>query len=57
MVGLEDGWGGKAYDSMPVEFSDSSLFQVLLGTGNIMAGRQVLDDLLAHPATREDAGL
>lgn len=42
---------------MPVQFTDSTLLQVLLGTGNIMTLGEILNDLLARPATREQSGL
>jgi hypothetical protein len=38
------------YNTMPVQLTDSTFLQVLLGTGDITALRQILDDLLADPA-------
>jgi hypothetical protein len=43
--------------AVPVQFADSALLQVLLGTCNVMALRQVLDDLLPRPAAWEQSSL
>lgn len=45
------------YHSVPVELSDGTLDQMLLGTGDVMTLRQVCDNLLPSPTTREDVGL
>jgi hypothetical protein len=37
-------------DAVPVHLADAVLGQVLLGAGDVVAGGQVGDDLLAHPA-------
>lgn len=42
---------------MPVEFTHGPLGQVLLRRRDVMALRQVLDDLLAQPSSREQTGL
>jgi len=44
---------GATYHAVPVELADGAFLQVLLGGGNVMALRQVLDDLLAQPAAIE----
>jgi hypothetical protein len=43
-------------DAVPVHFAEAVLGQVLLGAGDVVAGGQVGDDLLAHPAARELTG-
>ncbi len=40
-----------------VQLTNGALCKVLLGRGDISAGRQVGDDLLADPSAREDPGL
>ena len=45
---------GGIYRSVLVQLMDSSLFQVLLGTSDVMALGKILNDLLAGPATREE---
>lgn len=42
---------------MPVQLPHRASCQVLLGGSNVAARRQVRDDLLADPATFEDARL
>lgn len=42
---------------MPVQLPHRALCQVLLGSSNVAACRQVRDDLLADPASFEDARL
>lgn len=42
---------------MPVQFTDSTLLQVLLGTGDIVALGKVLDDLLTRPTSGKEFGL
>jgi hypothetical protein len=42
---------------MPVEFSQGTLLEMLLSACNVRACRNVSDDLLADPATREEPGL
>ena len=42
---------------MPVEFSQSTLFEMLLRACNVCTCRNIRDDLLADPATREEPGL
>ena len=42
---------------MPVELTNATFLDVLLGAGNVVAGRQVRDDLLPRPATSEDVRL
>jgi hypothetical protein len=39
---------------MPVKLTDSALLQVLLGTRDVAALRQILDDLLANPTAGEE---
>lgn len=41
---------------MPVQLVNGALLQVLLCSCNIVALRQIIVDLLAVPATREDSG-
>lgn len=43
--------------SVPVQLANSTFLQMLLGPGNIVALGQILDDLLARPATGEQSGL
>ena len=43
-------------NTVPVHFTDAVLGQVLLGACDVVASRQVGDDLLAHPAARQLAG-
>lgn len=38
---------------MPVQLTDSPLLQMLLGTGDVMALRQILNDLFTGPAAVE----
>lgn len=45
-----EGGGGGTYDAVPVQLADGALAQVLLGGGDVAAGGQVGDDLLARPA-------
>lgn len=45
------------YNTMPVEFANGTLPKMLLGAGNIMAGGQILDNLLTHPAALEQPRL
>jgi CHASE2 domain-containing sensor protein len=45
------------YNTMPVKLTGRALGQVLLGSGNVVAGRKILDDLLANPAAVEDPRL
>lgn len=45
------------YDAMPMQLSNSTLLQVLLGSRNIMTSRKIRSDLFPGPATREDIGL
>lgn len=42
---------------MPVKLTNSTLFEMLLGTGNVMALRQILNHLLSGPTTREKLSL
>jgi hypothetical protein len=42
---------------MPVELTNCTLLQVLLGTGDVVALRQILDDLLTNPTAGEEACL
>lgn len=49
--------GRPTYNSVPVEFSDCALLQVLLCAGYIVTLRQILNNLLSHPTTLEDSGL
>lgn len=42
---------------MPVQLSDGTLLEVLLGAGDVLAGGEVGDDLLAHPAAIEQTGV
>lgn len=42
---------------MPVQLAQGSLPEVQLGSGDIVALRQISDDLLADPATVVDVGL
>jgi len=41
---------------MPVKFTDGTLGQVLLRSGDVMALRQILDDLLTKPSPTENPG-
>lgn len=43
--------------AVPVQFADSALLQMLLGTCNVMTLRQVLNDLLPRPAAWEKSSL
>lgn len=45
------------YNTMPMEFSDSTLLQVLLSSRDVMTGREIGGDLFTDPTTREDVGL
>jgi hypothetical protein len=45
------------YRSMPVQLTNSPLLQMLLSTSNVMALRQVLDDLLSRPTAWEQSSL
>lgn len=36
---------------MPVKFSNGALDEMLLSTRDVMAGRQILDDLFTDPTT------
>lgn len=40
-----------------MQFTNGSLLQMLLSTGNIMTLREILNDLLTRPSTREYFGL
>ncbi len=42
---------------MPVEFSDSSLDEMLLSARDVMAGWQILDDLFTDPTTLQETSL
>lgn len=42
---------------MPVKLPNSSFAQVLLRASNVLAGGEILYDLLPHPATVEETGL
>lgn len=42
---------------MPVQLTNAAFSQMLLGTGDIFAGRKVGDDLLPHPTTWQLASL
>lgn len=42
---------------MPVKLANGTLLQMLLCAGNVVTGRQISNDLLAHPTTLEDARL
>ena len=42
---------------MPVKLTDSPLFQMLLGTGDVMARRKIRDHLLPNPASVQQTGL
>jgi hypothetical protein len=43
--------------TVPMELTNATFLDVLLGAGDILAGRQVRDDLLPRPATSEDVRL
>lgn len=43
-------------DAVPVQFANTTLCQVLLGTGDVIASREIGDDLLSDPAAGELAG-
>lgn len=40
-----------------MKLTDSSLLQMLLGTCNVVTGRQVSHDLFTNPAALENSGL
>jgi len=40
-------------DTMPVQLADATLRQMLLGTGDIIAGGEISDDLFSDPAARQ----
>lgn len=42
---------------MPVKFSDSTLDEMLLSARDVMAGRQILDDLFTEPTAFQETGL
>jgi hypothetical protein len=42
------------YHSVPVKLTNSSLFQMLLGTCDILTGGKIRDDLLTSPASVKD---
>ena len=44
-------------DTVPVQLANAAFGQVLLGTGDVVAGGQIGDDLLSDPATGQLAGL
>lgn len=48
---------GKTYDTVPVKLADGALLKVLLGRRNVVALREVLDDLSTDPTTLEKLGL
>ena len=47
----------ETYHTMPMQLPESSLGEMLLSCRNIMALREILDDLLTKPAPWEDPGL
>ncbi len=47
--------GGGAYHAVPVHLSHSSLLEVHLRRGDVVARRKVRDHLLAHPTALKDA--
>lgn len=48
---------GNTYNSVPVQLARRPLGEMLLRTGNVVARRQVANDLLTHPAAVEDPRL
>lgn len=42
---------------MPVKFTNGTFFQMLLGARDVMAGREILDDLFSDPTALEKPGL
>lgn len=45
------------YNSVPMQLPDGASLKVLLRARNIMAGRQILNDLLSNPAALEETRL
>jgi hypothetical protein len=40
---------GETYDTVPVQLSGRALLEMLLSGSNVVALRQILDDLLSDP--------
>lgn len=47
----------ETYDTVPVELSGRALLEMLLSGSNVVALRQILDDLLSDPTAVQQASL
>lgn len=47
----------RTYNTVPVEFSNSTLLEMLLSGRDVMTLREILDDLLPDPAAFEETSL
>lgn len=48
---------GETYDTVPVQLSGRALLEMLLSGSNVVALRQILDDLLSDPTAVQQASL